>query len=368
MNARPTCTQLRRLALAGGACLALLVGRSPAMAAPLPVDALDMDANETCEGCHARNPEARMTFADGSSLSVYVAPDVLAHSVHQGRFDCVDCHRDTMTWPHEPAPFPSADAWRRAQQDTCRRCHSEHDAAMRDSIHERESAAGNPAAPTCTECHGAHDIASPGASRRAVANLCSRCHEKEAQVFNRSVHAQGLAKGNPDVPVCTDCHGAHAIADTEAPGWHAGSYTICARCHGDGEMMKKYDLSENILKTYLEDFHGSSNHLYLQVGYVPERPVATCGDCHGYHDVASLKTAGSEEALRAKVDAMCRQCHENAPDGFAGAWLAHDEPTIGSAPLVWGVTWGYRILIPVMILGLVLHILLHLWRVPVKGV
>ncbi len=32
------------------------------------------------------------------------------------------------------------------------------------------------------------------------------------------------------------------------------------------------------------------------------------------------------------------------------------------APLVWGVKWLYRIMIPLIMLGLILHILLHLWR------
>lgn len=348
--------------LAAVAFPALLVG-SAALAAESP----DL---ETCEGCHQSDPDARMEFPDGSSLSVFVDAEHLRASVHAERSDCTECHRDTSGYPHRSLPYATATDYRRAQAETCNRCHSEHADQMADSIHAKAFALGTTNAPTCMDCHGAHAVAPPSRSRAAIADLCGQCHESQAREFGRSVHARALQEGNTDVPVCTDCHGAHAIEDTRAQGWHAGSYTVCARCHGDAGMMAKYNLSENILTTYLDDFHGSSNHLYTQVGYLPQRPVATCADCHGYHGVQSLRDAKGEgaAAVRKAAEQMCQKCHEGAPDGFSDAWLAHQVPSVGSAPLVWGITWGYRILIPLMILGLVLHILLHLWRLPVKGV
>lgn len=371
----------RALTTAAGVCLTLvtLVGARETFAsepAPDPgfVDVHDLpalaDDPDTCVGCHASDPSARMEFPDGSSLPVYVDPTAFAHSVHAERFDCVDCHRDTTTWPHAALPHATAGDYRQDRTDICRRCHSEHVEQVEDSIHAKAKALGNPSAPTCVDCHGAHDVAPPGQPRRAVAELCGQCHVKQAEAFRLSVHGKGLSEGNLDVPACTDCHGAHAIADTRAAGYHAASYTMCARCHGDKKLMAKYELSEDILTTYLDDFHGSSNHLYTQVGYLPERPVATCGDCHGYHDVQSLADAKGQgvQAVRARAEEMCLKCHENAPDGFSDAWLAHQVPSIEAAPMVWGITWMYRILIPLMILGLVLHILLHLWRLPVKGV
>ena len=345
--------------------IALAEAPSPAPPAA-PAAAPDL---KTCEGCHASDPAARTDFPDGSFLSAFIAPGTVAHSVHGKRFGCVDCHREVGVYPHVRPVQTSAAEFKRAQDTTCARCHADHQDQLSDSIHARALAGGNAKAPGCVDCHGAHDVAAPGQSRKAVADLCGRCHEKQAAVFAKSVHAKAMLEGNPDVPACTDCHGAHAIADTQQAGFHAASYTLCAKCHGDAKLMEKYDLSPDILKTYLDDFHGSSNHLYVQVGYVPERPVATCADCHGYHDVQRVR--GDEAAanvVRERFEAMCQKCHADAPAGFSAAWLAHQVPTLQAAPLVWGITWGYRVLIPLMILGLILHILLHLWHLPVKGV
>ena len=353
----------------------LTLAALPAMGTGAPEVLAAATQREDCQSCHARDRDARMEFPDGSSLSIYVDATAFGRSVHGERFECGDCHRDAAARPeadvrHGEVPHASAGEYRRARAALCRRCHAEHFEQLTDSIHFAAQTLGNPTAPTCVDCHGAHEIARPGQPRRAVADLCGQCHAKQAEAFTRSVHGKALLEGNLDVPACTDCHGAHAIADTRAATYHAASYTMCARCHGDGNLMAKYQLSENILTTYLEEFHGSSNHLYTQVGYLPERPVATCGDCHGYHDVQSLADArgGGAEAVQARAETMCRKCHESAPEGFSGAWLGHRLPSLEVAPLVWGITWGYRILIPLMILGLVLHILLHLWRLPVKGV
>ena len=47
---------------------------------------------------------------------------------------------------------------------------------------------------------------------------------------------------------------------------------------------------------------------------------------------------------------------------FADAWVSHWEPSLQNAPLVWAVKAVYAVMIPGIMLGLVLHILLHLWR------
>jgi len=102
--------------------------------------------------------------------------------------------------------------------------------------------------------------------------------------------------------------------------------------------------------------------LYASSGEEHGKPMATCIDCHGSHEIRSTRRDGASEA-RERLQATCAKCHENATPSFTDAWLSHYEPTLASAPLVWGVDWAYRILIPLMVLGLVLHVLLHLWRV-----
>jgi hypothetical protein len=142
---------------------------------------------------------------------------------------------------------------------------------------------------------------------------------------------------------------------------------MCARCHDDGAMMARHGLGAAIVSAYLDDFHGASNKLYAALGEQPARPTAACYDCHGAHDVNPFDAADAAARQREIADA-CRGCHEGVPDSFAGAWLSHQPPSVGSAPAVWAVTWGYRMLIPMILLGLVLHILLHLWKVRTHAV
>jgi hypothetical protein len=230
-----------------------------------------------------------------------------------------------------------------------------------DGIHYRLFEEGNEDAPTCADCHGAHDIMDPSEPRTEVDKRCAKCHEEISAQYAKSVHGQALYEDNPDVPVCTDCHGSHDIADPRKADFHAASYQICAKCHGDEDRMEKYGLNPNVVDTYLDDFHGRSNAMYAAGEGDPGRPMATCTDCHGIHDIPSFKETDAS-VVRARVLEVCKQCHEQVPEGFQDAWLSHYTPTLASAPLVWGVTWFYRIAIPFILLGLVLHILLHLWR------
>ena len=59
----------------------------------------------------------------------------------------------------------------------------------------------------------------------------------------------------------------------------------------------------------------------------------------------------------------CRGCHADAGVSFPDAWLSHYEPSWSKTPALMAVKLGYGILIPFMIGGMVLQILLHLWRI-----
>jgi hypothetical protein len=72
------------------------------------------------------------------------------------------------------------------------------------------------------------------------------------------------------------------------------------------------------------------------------------------------------QSLQANVAATCRKCHPDAGVNIQAAWLSHYVPSWKRAPLVWAVGVFYKIFIPFIIGGLVLQILLHLWRVVVN--
>ena len=70
--------------------------------------------------------------------------------------------------------------------------------------------------------------------------------------------------------------------------------------------------------------------------------------------------------MKVNLVQVCRKCHPNATENFPAAWLSHYEPSPDKAPLVYYVKLFYQIFIPFVILGLLLQILLHIWRVVVN--
>lgn len=324
---------------------------------------------EGCMGCHEdMADDERLEFADGSSLPLLVTPEDWEGSVHAGKLSCNDCHTMVVENAHSRTAAGSAREYRLEATVTCRRCHYAYYTRQLDSVHFAELAAGNPEAPTCVDCHGAHSVEPAHWPRVAVEQRCARCHEEASTAYVQSVHGAAMTGDTPaDVPVCTDCHGVHRMEDPRTDDFHARSYALCARCHSDQERMARYGLSAEVVTTYLDDFHGVSNRLYADGAGTPGRPMATCVDCHGVHDIQPMDHSGSADDVRARVATVCRKCHEEAPDEFADAWLSHYPATFDRAPLVWAVTWVYRILIPLIMVGLVLHILLDLWRMRVHS-
>jgi hypothetical protein len=334
-----------------------------ARAESVPVTPATMESRpQTCEGCHALAGQDHIVLQDGKTLSVYVDPSALAGSVHAKDVGCADCHREIGSYPHTRATYDDHRAFQLEMSKTCNRCHYEDFEEVMDSIHFAQLKAGDTSAPTCVDCHGGHAIQPASKPRAAVSQRCGQCHEEIQKTYRASVHGAALDEGNEDVPVCTDCHGTHAIRDPKTADFHTGEHEICAKCHADGARMAKYDLSADVLGTYLDDFHGTSNRLYERVGTLGGRPVATCSDCHGVHDIRALEKDAPEKAL-ASTEQMCRRCHDEANAAFAAAWMSHQKVSLETAPVVLGITWIYRIMIPVILVGLLLHIALDLLQV-----
>ena len=137
---------------------------------------------------------------------------------------------------------------------------------------------------------------------------------------------------------------------------------MCGKCHADAKLMKKYGLSTSVLSSYLADFHGTTASFGASGNQAGQEPVvALCVDCHGIHDIAKV-TGKSASAFRANLVKTCAKCHPGASEKFPAAWLSHYEPSFTRAPLVFLVKLFYAIIIPFIVGGLILQILLHLWR------
>jgi hypothetical protein len=253
-----------------------------------------------------------------------------------------------------------------AYYELCKQCHFSEYSRLLDGVHYAEIAKGNQRAPTCVDCHGSHAIAPPARPRALISRTCARCHTAIAAAYVRSVHGKALLEqDNHDVPVCIDCHHPHDNSNPLAASWHLGIPQLCARCHTNKEMMAKYGISTQVLTTYLSDFHGVTASLQRSGKGYPRELTATCTDCHGVHDITRVDGASSP-LIKANLLTTCRRCHPGAGANFPSAWIGHYEPSPKHAPLVYAVKIFYLIFIPFVIGGLVLQILLHLWRVVVN--
>jgi predicted CXXCH cytochrome family protein len=345
----------------------VIAGR-PAAAQTAPQAATQAAAqsgdDEGCLACHS-DPDLSLELPGGVRRSLAVAPSDLAGSVHAG-LRCTDCHAGMTELPHPPRAPRSEAEYRAGFREACRSCHFENYQRSFDSVHQRLLARGDVHAPSCVECHGGHAVARAGTPRSAISRTCATCHKGISDAYVGSVHGRALLQDeNADVPVCTDCHRAHDIDDPRQEAWLLKTPQLCGKCHTDAAVMSRYGLSTNVLQSYLSDFHGMTASLSRGNGRAETRVTALCVDCHGVHDIRKVDDPGSP-VLKANLVKTCRKCHAGATESFPAAWLSHYEPTWQRAPLVRGVKVFYAVFIPFVIGGLVLQILLHLWRVVVN--
>jgi predicted CXXCH cytochrome family protein len=319
-----------------------------------------------CLRCHRGNRS--MTFGSAETMSLAVDVGRMHESVH-AKLSCSDCHFGFSSEEHPERQFKTRRDFVLASSESCRRCHFDKYTKTLESIHYTLLSQGRLDAPVCTDCHGAHDIARIGKERSASAKRCQRCHRKEYDVYASSVHGNALInEHNQDVPVCADCHTAHDIQNPFSMDYRERIPEMCSNCHARKEIVGKYGLSTDVVKTYLADFHGMTLGLYRKQkgdSFKPARPIAVCTDCHGTHGITS--TTGPEATtVKKNLVSRCRKCHSNATENFPDAWLSHYEPSLKRAPLVFAVMVMYKLFIPLFVIGLILQILLHIWRYAVN--
>lgn len=265
-------------------------------------------ASQTCETCHTQSQK-------------------LPQSAHAG-VTCDTCHPG-----HEKVPHP-------AERSTlaCETCHSAQAGEIAVGVHGRAQKQGK-AAPNCSVCHGdAHEVARPGTTpfRRHMHETCGMCHSEVAQQFRSSVHGQAVENGVRQAPVCTDCHGEHAI-ERPAPG---RIRETCSHCHGNVALSSRFGLPADRILSYEASFHG----LAARAG---SQTVANCGSCHGIHLI--LPSSDPKSSTNpANLPATCGHCHPGAGRRFS-LGPVHITEGRGESRAVVVVRRVYLVLIPLVI-------------------
>jgi predicted CXXCH cytochrome family protein len=318
--------------------------------------------NSSCLGCHA-TPGLSVALPGGEVLPLTVDHAEFSSSVHGAAgLTCVACHTNIDGYPHPPLTANSRRDFQMDRYTQCQTCHGDQYKASLDSNHARELAAGNRDAAICTDCHGAHDVSDPNTPRQKVSATCQQCHSGVHDQYANSVHGAALMDGsNPDVPVCTDCHGSHTQEDPTTAAFRLKSPDLCGQCHADKALMAKYGISTDVFDTYVSDFHGTTVTLFEKQH--PDQPTnkAVCTDCHGVHDIQKV-TDQDPTVVKENLLVTCQRCHPDATANFPDSWVGHFPPSRTNYPLVYYVNLFYKIFIPAILVPMALFVGVDFFR------
>ncbi|MBA4372117.1 MAG: hypothetical protein C0402_04580 [Thermodesulfovibrio sp.] len=194
---------------------------------------LSLPGKEYCMTCHRQTMDT--TLRSGEKLSLRIDPANLASSVHN-KHDCSDCHTEYTREAHPVKTFASGREHSIAVAGVCRKCHEGKAAQLRGSTHYNLSfqvgetlvTKGNVKAPVCTDCHGFHAVG-PKTTYEILSGVpCRKCHEDIFRVYAKSVHGKAKEKGEHRAPLCASCHFAHEINFTAMTDKIKGA---CLGCH-----------------------------------------------------------------------------------------------------------------------------------------
>ncbi|MBC8478136.1 hypothetical protein H8D51_01190, partial [bacterium] len=281
--------------------------------------------NETCEMCH--DDASLETVRYGVPFSLNVVSAHLEGTPHEG-FDCILCHADlegVEDWPHSE----------RLKLPDCGSCHPEAQRSFIDGFYSPLKAKGYAAIPTCIDCHGTHHVSWKGNPREVcgvchqevledfvasnhygyegdltcvschnphhkferreyseqdwklhVTEGCRRCHSANVSNYDMSGHFAAVLAGNPDAPVCWDCHARHRVL---TPGDPASEVSVtrldqvCNSCHKD------YEIS----------IHRSPKATDAQ--------FETCVACHTGHETDMSNPTSI--IIDEHIEVVCLRCH-----------------------------------------------------------
>lgn len=350
---------LRRAGMLVGILVLLLAA---AFTIPARADEPFQETDAYCLNCHGK-PELSMTLPSGETLSLYVPPDKLLNSVHgKAGIECSACHTQITKFPHPKITCQTHRELTLSYYQACQKCHSANYDKAQDSMHAQVAAQGNQDAPVCTDCHGAHDVQPPDQPRSLISSTCGQCHSQIFEEYKASIHGSALIeKDNPDVPVCTDCHGVHNIQDPRTSQFRVQTPDLCAGCHADAELMSKYHLPADVYGLYDLSWHGVDISVYKAQWPNLWHESAVCTDCHGVHNIRTT----DDPASMVNPDNLlttCQQCHPTAGPNWTGAWTGHNRIDPDRTPYLYYTEVFYSTFTPIVMWLSIIYVILQVIR------
>ncbi len=255
----------------------------------------------TCTKCHAEIEQVHRKTIRGElwEKQAHVLPA------------CVDCHQ-----PHKVRNVFYAQGMADAD---CMRCHGNPQLKSADGrsmdVSLTEVATSTHVKVACSQCHSEVNASRVRPCETITHKVdCTACHAEVGQQYQRSMHGQLHAKGNPNAPFCKDCHGTHHILgkrNPESRTFPTNVPDLCARCHREGQKAALlYTGSEHqIIPRYTESIHGKG---LLKSGLTV---TATCTSCHTAH--RELPASDPDSSVNPRnVPNTCGACHHGIEEEF----------------------------------------------------
>ncbi len=287
----------------------------------------------TCSDCHAkhrvlspRDPSSLVSVArlDLTCTRCHVGYEISIHRPEVGddpRLEtCVACHSGHST----DMSTAHSSIFETGVANVCLNCHQEdliaNAAEAHMAIHDEKIAAARAGETVdCGQCHQYHFRAPEHPAFSGIKRACSECHPQQQAAWELSVHGTSSAKGHPEAPTCTTCHGERFIPKTEEALAGQSIVELCSSCHSNREIILKFQLNPEVVEGYQDTYHGQ----VYQLGY-QGTDFATCANCHDNHSVLPASDPRSTINQQNMIK-TCGQCHEDVNINFV-SYLQHYSP------------------------------------------
>ncbi len=259
---------------------------------------------QTCEQCHARIEDVHRKVIRGElwEKQPHVVPA------------CVDCH--------EPHKIRKVFYEQGVANRDCMRCHGDPNLSVERGgrtvslfVNEDQLARSRHARTACVQCHTGVTPTHTRPCDTVVERVdCSICHAEVVAQYEESIHGQLYAKGSPDAPYCSDCHGTHGVlgkSQPESPTFSRNVPALCAECHRAGEKaaVRRKGREISPVEHYLDSIHAKG---LLESGLTV---TANCADCHtAHHELPASDPRSSVN--RANIASTCGRCHHGIMEQF----------------------------------------------------
>jgi cytochrome b subunit of formate dehydrogenase len=220
---------------------------------------------------------------------------------------CVGCAEPDV---QRVAPRKMAQPSRLASPTALRKAQSPEEVTkvLADSVHSELD---------CSGCHPS-ETGDAGAAVAPQTEFgparCDHCHQKEAALYSKSIHAKMEAEHGTRAAVCAQCHGDHDIYKVNDPRSRVAKRNVssmCTACHESPEAAPRLRASSvQAGSHYLESIHGRALN---EKGFTV---APACTDCHGSaHTLLSPRNPESRVAEK-NVAETCGHCHEGVLDEY----------------------------------------------------